>query len=267
MRSPLCYLPKGKIVNIARMYLWIAALRTRKFTCPTCGTERTYTQGRGTMEGNHANGSKEQCCLGVAAYIARDNGCEVSVQPPNFDFVDVERRPTYFDGITNWMPQHVFEWYGLPSGNPVIPLLGDSAAAVNDAGYTFDDIAEGLEDMVRRELGLMPLVLPERRRCVGTRWTESMAAEVDVPCPNMTLPGSNKCYRHNGVAYDTWDAEGNLIQVDYAAYLDSAGTDPEGDGDASAVVNQVASETGETVETVQSIKDAMDATEQEGTWD
>ena len=206
-------------MNIARMYLWIGALRTRQFTCASCGQSQTYTQGRGTLEGTYRNGQKEQCCLGVGSYIAKLNGCEVNITGPNFQFEsDTERRPTYFDTGTSFLPDSVRNWYGLESGNPVIPLLGETAALVNDGGYTFDDIAEGLEDMVRKELGLTPLVLPERRRCSMLSWTDSGQPINKTPCPHMTVPGSNKCARHNGVAYDTWDAEGNLIEVHQDAY-------------------------------------------------
>lgn len=108
--------------------LWVAELRSG-----------TFEQGKGFLsrEGKY-------CCLGVLCELAVEYGAEVTVSPYR-SRDDVKA----YDRQAHTLPQSVMEWSGLQEHNPFLVLLfladDTSLATLNDAGFTFDQIADVIE--------------------------------------------------------------------------------------------------------------------------
>lgn len=128
-------------VNKERVRLGVAALRSGEFE-----------QGAGYLKYNG-----KYCCLGVFCEIAIRNGCEVQVLES-----DAQEGKFFFDGIADFLPRSVMEWYGFDSHNPKVsidpelhscadgccPMNGASATEANDElHWDFSQIADGFEEM------------------------------------------------------------------------------------------------------------------------
>lgn len=96
---------------------------------------------------NHETGEHRYCCLGRLCEVAVEDGVplEVSVRAshdvPAFDDVS-------YNGTFGYLPGAVYEWLGVgpePSLN--------AYAHMNDAGYTFREIAERIRDDFGIEAG------------------------------------------------------------------------------------------------------------------
>lgn len=118
---------------------WIAALRSGQ-----------YKQGTGTLR----TSNDKFCCLGVLADLHRkevggrwewdDLGggyCVIITQPTN-------------NSATADLPRSTRDWAGLESTNPMVYAKQElhtpirPLAAVNDSGYTFDRIADIIEQQL-----------------------------------------------------------------------------------------------------------------------
>lgn len=132
-------------VNKERVRLGVAALRSGEFD-----------QGLGSlkMDGKY-------CCLGVFCEVAIRNGCEVQV-------VESEARPGkfFFDGVTDFMPRSVMDWYGFTAHNPAVDIDPEPHNCVHDGctmncptatrandelGWDFNQIADGFEKVYLKE--------------------------------------------------------------------------------------------------------------------
>jgi len=110
-----------------------------------------YRQTRHQLEIILTDGTKRQCCLGVACRVAMAHGVEVDTYESGSESDLVGSRVTYFEGNMGTMPTPVQEWFGFDSGNPVLLDLDrdpDSeygsvlcATDANDNGhYNFEQI-------------------------------------------------------------------------------------------------------------------------------
>jgi hypothetical protein len=124
---------------------WLEALRSGK-----------YRQGRQALRTRSATvvfeGSVDQfCCLGVLCDLAVKDGVEMNVSVPY-------RGLAYYGHTSNFLPTEVLEWAGLDNSNPVFETLAPlpvkiqkevghnkNLAAANDAGATFNQIADIIE--------------------------------------------------------------------------------------------------------------------------
>lgn len=127
-------------VNKERVRLLVDALRSGEFD-----------QGFGSlkMDGKY-------CCLGVACEVAMRNGVVVEVSPHM-----ANPRKTRFDGMSDFMPRRVWEWYGFEEGNPAISRnpehhgcgikdcadLTLASSANDDLKWNFSQIADAFEEM------------------------------------------------------------------------------------------------------------------------
>jgi len=93
-----------------------------------------YTQFRGQLRGD----DNERCCLGVA--------CEVYMQHCGGNW-ECSHLEWSFLGESATLPKAVIEWFGFNNKNPTIKMedriMSRRAAALNDTGSTFKDIAWG----------------------------------------------------------------------------------------------------------------------------
>lgn len=116
---------------------WIAALRSGK-----------YEQGSEKLRS-----SQGYCCLGVL--------CDLYSQEQNVDWefrgLDENTHQTtdywYFEGESEFLPQSVKEWAGLPVPNPTVRVdvtedeseddwfYNDEIADLNDSGYSFSELS------------------------------------------------------------------------------------------------------------------------------
>lgn len=135
--------------------LWLTALRSKQITTKA-GVTRSFKQGYGKLSRVHDDGSDGLCCLGVLTELAVDAG----VLPPG----DLRDTGTY-DGCyyeydngyginteVNVLPPAVMTWAELTDSNPAIECReapnGEDVtclASLNDAGETFDVIADVIE--------------------------------------------------------------------------------------------------------------------------
>lgn len=108
--------------------LWVEALRSKD-----------YDQTTGTL-----NDKKGHCCLGVLCEVAIKDGLSLNVVR-----FGEERKDTYYDGDSAYLPLAVREWAGLESNNPYIGARRDGEteeepeflSGLNDSGSDFEDIA------------------------------------------------------------------------------------------------------------------------------
>jgi hypothetical protein len=117
-------------VNKERVQLLIDALESGK-----------YRQGYGALSRVDVEGNRHDCCLGVACYVANENGAGLVVETYNdHHFV--------IDGLDGLLSQKALKWYGFTSNNPVLKqrghftLNGRAAAVLNDRGVPFSEIAD-----------------------------------------------------------------------------------------------------------------------------
>lgn len=105
---------------------WLAALRSGKY--------------RQTTESlNDENG---YCCLGVLCEVAIENGLKINKETNDRSY------ETSYDGYVDFPPPIVWTWAGLVGNNPYIESKGNYLADLNDAGLSFDEIA----DLIEKEL-------------------------------------------------------------------------------------------------------------------
>lgn len=121
---------------------WIDALRSGKYEQ---GSEKLRT----------VNG---YCCLGVL--------CDLYSQEQNTEwefhgaFEEENTQPTdywYFEGESEFLPESVKEWAGLPDANPTVRVdvtegesegdwfYNDEIANLNDSGYNFNELSKLIE--------------------------------------------------------------------------------------------------------------------------
>jgi hypothetical protein len=97
------------------------------------------------------------CCLGVL--------CDLYSQEKNTDWefrgiTETNLQPQdywYFEGESEFLPESVKEWAGLPVGNPSVRVdvteeedgddwfYNDEIANLNDSGYTFNELSKLIE--------------------------------------------------------------------------------------------------------------------------
>lgn len=111
---------------------WVEALRSGE-----------YTQGWGHL-GKHWEGKKAQyCCLGVL--------CEVAGEPTTWlDYDEDGFKLMVTDGITAYPSYSLAARVDLPGRYGEFPrevedLIGNTLADLNDAGFTFSQIADLIE--------------------------------------------------------------------------------------------------------------------------
>lgn len=111
---------------------WVAALRSGK-----------YSQGVDALHTSTLPGVHKLCCLGVLCEIAVQHGV---LEPARWD--PVELAFTY-DNHNMDLPRKVMEWAEIPDsrGGTVEMDRGQTTLALmNDGGYSFDQIADAIED-------------------------------------------------------------------------------------------------------------------------
>lgn len=125
---------------------WVAALRSGKYKQTT---ERLHKMGDG--------GPDRYCCLGVLCSLAAQEGVVDAVIPdPAEGYVQYSGRWDHVsDRSTTTLPYPVTRWADLTSSNPYIgnePAWSAglkhpwALAEYNDNGYTFEQIADLIEE-------------------------------------------------------------------------------------------------------------------------
>jgi hypothetical protein len=104
---------------------WVEALRSGK-----------YTQGQGRLRSS----SNAFCCLGVACDLAVKAG--VIPPPDEYVFSYGEGR----EATHNYLPLSVREWLGVTTEHGGLPLGHGSLAYKNDQGWSFERIADLIEE-------------------------------------------------------------------------------------------------------------------------
>lgn len=114
---------------------WIAALRSGE-----------YEQTKGALQRTRSDAGMPPgfCCLGVLCDLARQEGV---IEPEGTDPYGVVEYPHGDNGDTETgaLPRSVYLWAGLPTDSPRV-IGGLSLATLNDRGYTFDAIADIIEE-------------------------------------------------------------------------------------------------------------------------
>jgi len=100
---------------------WIAALRSGD-----------YAQGKGYLATGH-----KFCCLGVLCELAV---ADVIINKYD-DISNIRWYGNNYDEECTTLPAAVQRWAGLDSDDPYIETEENTLAAINDAGYTFEQIA------------------------------------------------------------------------------------------------------------------------------
>jgi hypothetical protein len=145
------------MANVERIRLWQAALRSKKFQQAVGGLR---------LADISAPGGYGYCCLGVATIVALESG--------TLEFTEEEERliaDNEFFGATHdvwdladgYLSAPVIRWYGFDVADPEVgygpecidhcdnckgktaPVEG--ARANDDLGWTFDQIANGLDEV------------------------------------------------------------------------------------------------------------------------
>lgn len=108
---------------------WVAALRSGE-----------YRQGM-----NALRRGEQFCCLGVLCDLAVRDGAEVKAKPGTSDADST----WVYDESVGILPESVVAWAGLDSLAPRVesPIGALSLPTLNDGGYTFEQIADFIEDM------------------------------------------------------------------------------------------------------------------------
>jgi hypothetical protein len=120
---------------------WIDALRSGK-----------YDQGSEKLRSVTG-----YCCLGVLCDLySKEQGAEWEFH----GIIETNLQPQdywYFEGESEFLPESVKEWAGLPVGNPSVRVdvtdnadeddwfYNDEIANLNDSGYTFNELSELIE--------------------------------------------------------------------------------------------------------------------------
>jgi hypothetical protein len=116
---------------------WLAALRSGRFKQATGALRRNLT-----VDGRNLPVDYAYCCLGVLCEIAVKEGVIPPADPEGF-----------YDEESMTLPIRVREWAGINGYNPSIPYRRDpdgkaisSLAEANDKGYSFNQIADLIEE-------------------------------------------------------------------------------------------------------------------------
>lgn len=130
-------------MNPERKAEWVAALRSGE-----------YSQGQSCLRSN----SGEFCCLGVATdlaakagignWVTDDNGEMIGGPHPVMPGMAVGFRENGVKTIEyDTLPLSVAEWLGFSkyNNNPYVCSYEDHLASMNDSGYTFEQIADIIE--------------------------------------------------------------------------------------------------------------------------
>lgn len=135
--------------------LWITALRSGR-----------YAQGRGKL-----STPTGYCCLGLLCELAIEEGVDLKKEVETvsyYDFTagrDVQDVVVQYDGSLNYLPVSVIRWafaatpedlheaevWGTNDNPKVKDPASDSRvtlAELNDGGFTFDDIADLIEEQL-----------------------------------------------------------------------------------------------------------------------
>ena len=128
---------------------WLEALRSGK-----------YKQGRNVLCSVNENGDRTYCCLGVLSEIAVQEGFAQSVVEDNAIRYDCELKNGSDLGEKFTLTRRLADWAGLERINPPININGEvnedgdvlcytmSLAELNDAGRSFNEIAQLIEDQL-----------------------------------------------------------------------------------------------------------------------
>lgn len=119
--------------------MWLEALRSSN-----------YEQGKGTLRQIGRDGNPDRfCCLGVLCDIAVKEGLGVDVR------VDEDAGLARYGESQSVLPYDVRKWAGLETSNPGVTLIDkfhayfdateEAIALVNDAGASFEEIADMIE--------------------------------------------------------------------------------------------------------------------------
>lgn len=119
---------------------WVEALRSGK-----------YEQGIGYL---HDLTNDKFCCLGVLCDVAVREGLQVKVGSLPVQFAGISDEPmrvSTFDLASGVLPESVREWADLKGTDPdFYPHYDDESpdtcASLNDGGYSFEEIAERIEN-------------------------------------------------------------------------------------------------------------------------
>jgi hypothetical protein len=111
--------------------LWLEALRSD-----------SYKQGLGNLR----NEKDQFCCLGVLCDLHNEEmwGDRWKILPADkFGIVYYEYAERY-----DLPPEEVCRWAGLPNANPEIHEDGKPLAILNDEGWTFEQLADLIEQQL-----------------------------------------------------------------------------------------------------------------------
>lgn len=116
---------------------WVDGLRSKRFK-----------QGYGVLTNiiisNGSISTMENCCLGVACEIARENGVSLEIAD-KVRYYTIGNTRSY-DGEFNYLPARVREWLGIDDPDPWIPAAKSTLSEINDQRTAnFDEIAALLE--------------------------------------------------------------------------------------------------------------------------
>jgi|SRR5207247_10631804 len=95
-----------------RIALWADALDSGEFE-----------QGQSALEIIKKDGTKENCCMGVACRVAMRNGLELHTETKFDDSVEMtwfSAGSTYNAGSSTYLPQAVMDWYGFDINDPSV---------------------------------------------------------------------------------------------------------------------------------------------------
>lgn len=112
---------------------WIAALRSGE-----------YVQGQGTLHSVDEYGNSQFCCLGVLCDLAVKAGLLVEKEKMDSVFS--------YDGDRAILPPFVLHWSGLRNAHGLLSMSSRdtygyvSLAGMNDAGVSFEEIADVIEE-------------------------------------------------------------------------------------------------------------------------
>lgn len=107
---------------------WVEALRSGK-----------YEQGK-----NALCRDDKYCCLGVACEVALQNGVVITKSTRNITAHNQTFVETLFNSSWAYLPPEVQNWLGLKNDRASFNLTG--LATMNDAGYSFEEIADKIEE-------------------------------------------------------------------------------------------------------------------------
>lgn len=121
--------------------VWVAALRSGD-----------YTQGKSVLH-RKVEGRDQFCCLGVLCDLAAKAGVVASANTrPRCECESCQGNVIQvYDGHDDFLPPVVYQWAGLPNGNPSTsvelddPDVPSTLSYLNDNGKTFEEIAAIIE--------------------------------------------------------------------------------------------------------------------------